>query len=99
MNRFYMITFEQHINCQIRDIVYICEAPNAKEAKVKAKQEWETDHSNHMFHTEVKWLKGDILPAVTDWKGFTYTPAIICNKFICTNILTWRVDGRNLYGV
>ena len=96
-NRFYMVTFQQHIHCTIRDFVYICEAPNAKEAKAKAKQEWSASRNSFMFHLDVKWLKGDVLPDVTDYKNLTYTPAMVCGRFICTNILIWRVDGKNLF--
>lgn len=99
MNRFYMITFEQHIHCEVRNFVYICEASGTEEAKAKAKQEWYFNHKSHMFHTKVKWLKGDILPTITNWKGFVFTPPIVCNKMIMIDTKTWRVDGRNLYGV
>lgn len=100
MKKIYIVTFERHINCQIRNIVFHCEADNAKDACQIAKEAWFKNNLSYMFHLHaVKSRTQDIsLLRVKNWKLQEIAGADCMNHFYCTDFRVWRSNGRNLYG-
>jgi hypothetical protein len=97
----YIVTFEKHVNCQIHDMVFHCEAKNAKEAVALAKQAWiDQCFKPHQFHLHaVKSRIQDIEKLrVRGWTGKEYSGSYVMNSFFCTDFRTWRVNGINQYG-
>lgn len=98
----YIVTFEVHKDCRIHDFVYYCDAKNAKDACETARKAWaDSEHSAHMFHLHgVKSTVQDPnLVRVTSWRGTHRKGDEVMNTFISTDVRTWRVSGRNLYGI
>ena len=97
----YVVTFEVHKNCQIHSFVYHCEAKNAKEACAIAKQAWQDEErKEHMFHIHAVRSKRQA-PGLLNVKtraSTTVQGEEVMNRFISTDLRTWRVSGRNLYG-
>lgn len=98
----YFATFEIHDHCQIRSMIYHCEAKNAKEAKEAARKFWTSlcGFKGYPFHLYAKKSRiQDIdLLRVRGWDGKEYSKDYVMNHVFCTDIRTWRVNGRNLYG-
>lgn len=97
----YITTFEIHRDCQVRNLVFHCEAKNAKEADAIAKDTWKQNKgTGHQFH--VHSVKSNIqnqdLLRVRNWKGQTVAGSAVMNKFFCLDFRTWRVNGQNVYG-
>lgn len=91
----YIVNFEIHQNCQIKDYVYICTAQNAKEACKTARYFWTGD--GHQFHIHaVRSRSGDPEKAgVVDWKGRKHSGLDAFDKYICINVKTWRYKASN----
>ena len=100
MKKIYIVTFERHIDCQIRNIVFHCEADNAKEACRNAKEAWFKNNLSSMFHLHaVKSRTQDVASLkVRNWKCHEISGSECMNHFYCTDFRVWRVNGRNLYG-
>jgi hypothetical protein len=98
MKKIYIVTFERHINCTIRDIVFHCEANNAKEAVQIAKDAW--TKKSYPFHIHAVKSRVQDIDHLTihTWLSTTISGAALMNAFYCTDSRTWRVNGRNLYG-
>lgn len=100
----YFATFETHWNCQIQSHVWHGEARNATEAKQKCREHW-----NHIYRSEKKTpyqfhlyakrsrIQDKSKLCVHDWLNRKYSGTNVMG-FIMTDIRTWRVNGRNLYG-
>ena len=108
MKHIYIVTFEIHKDCQIKEYVYHCQAQNAKEACEIArhggfygKTECKANKKlmGHMFHVHaVKSRVQDIEKlTVRTWKGNTFTGDQVMNAYICVDFHAWRINGRNLY--
>ena len=96
----YIVTFEIHRNCQIKNMVFYCKAKNAKEACVIAKGLWQLcGGQGHQFHIHAvkSRIQDQEYLGVRNWKGQEVKGGGLLNRFICTNSRTWRVNGRNLY--
>ena len=98
--KIYFVTFEAHRNCTIYDYIFHCWAYDAKEAKEIAKEAWAKDHDAHQFHLYAKYSRApmDKCLKVISWKGNAFTGSECIDKFICTDLRTWRVNGINQYG-
>lgn len=100
MKKIYIVTFEKHADCQIRNIVFHCEAENAKDACQIAKQAWSEKTAAYPFKVHaVKARTQDIsFLKIRNWKCQEISGAACMNEFYCTDFRTWRSNGRNLYG-
>jgi len=98
--KIYFVTFEAHRNCTVYSYVYHCWAYDAKEAKETAKAAWSKDHDAHPFHLYAKCSNMPMVKClkVIGWKGNAYAGEDCIDKFICTDLRKWRVDGINQYG-
>lgn len=98
----YFVTFELHQACKINDMIFHCEAKNAKEAKEIAKKFWSSLHGmkGHQFHLYAhKSAIQDVdLLRVRGWDGTEYKGQYVMNHVFCTDFRTWRVNGINKYG-
>lgn len=97
----YFVTFEKHVNCRIDDMIFHCEAKNAKEAVQIAKEYWQKyDFKPHQFHLYAKKsrIQDPDLLQVHLWNGETRKGAALMNNFYCVDFRTWRVNGINKYG-
>lgn len=98
----YFVTFDVHRNCQVREIIFHCEAKNAKEAKEIARQQWMEGASKpaYQFHLYAKKsaIQNTEYLRVIDYLDRTRTGNNVMEHFICTNCRTWRANERNLYG-
>ena len=98
----YFVTFDIQEHCKINDMIYHCEASNAKEAKENAKKFWSSLHGmkGHQFHLYAK--KSNIqdvnLLRVRGWDGTEYKGEYVMNHVFCTDFRTWRVNGICQYG-
>ena len=99
----YIVTFEIHESCKIKDMVFHCEAKNAKEATAIAKSFWSSLNGikGHQFHLHaVKSRSQDTaLLKVHGWDGKEYSGDYCMNHVFCTDFRTWRINGINQYGV
>ena len=100
----YIVTFEIHKDCKIKNYVYHCESSNAKEACEKARCNWAHCRANiklmgHQFHLHAvrSKLQDSALLRVVSWKNVEYKGPECMNAYICTDWRTWRVNGRNIY--
>jgi hypothetical protein len=97
----YFVTFDIQKDCQIKEMVFHCDAKNAKEAKVIAKKYWEDRHyKSHQFHMYAKksGIQNVDYLRVRTWKGTEIRKSAVMDHAYCTNISTWRIDGINQYG-
>lgn len=97
----YYVTFEKHVSCRIDEMIFHCEAKNAKEAIKIAKQTWiDQCFKPHQFHlyAHKSRIQDVELLKIRSWTGKEYGGQYIMNSFFCTASRTWRVNGRNLYG-
>lgn len=98
MNKIYIVTFERHINCQIRDMVFHCEAQNAKEAVQIAKDKWFCDSHQFHIHATKSRIQDPSLLSVHTWNNHNVSGTDCLGYFYCTDFRTWRVNGINQYG-
>ena len=96
-DKIYIVTFEIHRDCQIRDYVYYCYAANAKEACNSCKYSWKGD--GHQFHVHaVKSRIQDMnLLKARNWKSVETTGEDLMGKYIMTDIKTWRYKSGDHY--
>ena len=92
----YIVNFEIHQNCQIKDYIYICTAQNAKEACKTARYFWKQSNG-HQFHIHaVRSTQQDPDKAhVQDWKGCSHDGPNAFDRYICTGWKTWRFKASN----
>lgn len=98
----YFVLFEVHKNCQISNYIYHCDAKNAATAKEKAKEAWKTNGNKpHQFHIYGKKsnIQDEKYLRVKTWSGREINGHDVMENFICTDFRTWRINGKNLYGV
>lgn len=98
MKPIYIVTFEIHKDCQIKNYVYYCHAQNAKEAVAKAKDGWRS-HIGHQFnlHAVKSRVQDTKAISVRSVMNTLYEGESVIGKFILTDLHTWRINGRNLY--
>lgn len=98
----YFVTFDIQQACKINEMIYHCDASNAKEAKESAKKYWASLHGikGHQFHLYAK--KSNIQDAnlllVRGWEGTEYHGEYVMNHVFCTSSRSWRINGINQYG-
>lgn len=98
----YFVTFEIHQACRINEMIYHCEAKNAKEAKELGRKFWESlvGMKGHPFHLYAK--KSSIQNRenllVRGWDGTEYRGDYVMNHVFCTDFRAWRINGINQYG-
>lgn len=84
----YFVTFQTQKNRTITDIVFHCEAKNAKEAVVVAKQAWadkgRTEHQFHLYAHKSS-IQDQTLLGVIDWKSGRHNGVVVMNRFIATD--------------
>lgn len=107
MKKIYIVTFQRQADCTTYDMVFHCEANNAKEACQIAKDEW-PDYCKkwygrnglHLFHLHaVKSRTQDKdLIAIHDWLGMSVKGPELIGSFHCTDYRRWRINGINQYG-
>ena len=97
MKRIYIVTFEIHRDCQIQQLVYYCEAQNAKDACEIAKATWR--HKSHMFHVHAVKSRIQAIDAISikSWQGNEYKGQNALNKHIMLDFYTWRVNGKSVF--
>ena len=97
----YFVTFEKHVCCRIDQMVFHCEAKNAKEAVKIAKETWENygfkPHMFHLYGHKSRIQDADLL-RVKAWDSKEYSGQYVMNNFFCVDTRTWRVNGINQYG-
>ena len=84
----YYVIFQMQKNRMITDIVFHCEAKNAKEAVAIAKQSWvdkgRTEHQFHLYAHKSR-IQDQTLLGVIDWKGGKHNGVVVMNRFIATD--------------
>ena len=98
--KIYFVTFEIHKNCTVYNYIYHCEASTAKEAKEIARVEWSgrKGYQFHLYGKKSNIQNADLL-RVKSVFGREYSGSEVIGMYIPLDLRTWRVDGRNLYGV
>lgn len=85
----YFVTFQTQKNRTITDIIFHCEAKNAKEAVAIAKQAWvdkgRTEHQFHLYAHKSR-IQDQTLLNVIDWKSGRHNGVVVMNRFIGTDI-------------
>lgn len=93
----YIVSFEIHKNCQIKDFVYHCIAQNAKEACKTARYFWRGDsHQFHVHAMKSRQQDPDRIH-VQNWKGQIFDGLDALDKYICLDFKTWRYKSGNQY--
>lgn len=84
----YYVTFDIQKDRKNTDIIFHCEANNAKEAAAIAKQMWadrgRTEHPFHVYAHRSNIQDVDCL-MVRAWTGCTYRGCNVMNRFIGTD--------------
>jgi hypothetical protein len=101
MTKIYIVTFEIHKDCQIRNFVYHCNANNAKDACMQARECWNSKNG-HQFHVHAvrSKIQDPSLLQVRNWRGLTQTGRDIMYYYIMLDAKTWRYkasDGTYRY--
>lgn len=84
----YYVTFDIQKNRRITNIMFHCEARNAKEAVAIARQAWiDKGRAEHQFHlyAHKSSIKTVDKLMVRAWTGCTYRGCNVMNRFIGTD--------------